>query len=426
MKAYPNQPILAVLHRGCLIVTWVLITAMAHAQETAPFSPVGDVFPIYQNEAHYHGDPHASLGLFGNFIVVWESRGSDGMNVHARLFDWDGEPYTDEFNVNAHEIGEQRNPRVANVQLEGVFAVVWESRDQAAEDSSLDIYMRLFSAVGEPLTGEILVNETVDSQQKEAEIDANVISETIVVVWQSHDPNTNDFDIFYRRFDAEGNPLGGETKVNTLGGNNYNARVSIKSAGRFVIVWENNDGDASDIYFRRFSSDGEPLDAVEQRINFAEDGNHNDPGIGLTLDDRFFVVWDSDYEGALNVYGQQFDPDGTPIAGNFKINDTPIGNNPEIASDLLGNFVVAWENPLPGADEIRVRSFDSDGNPEGPSVLVYSEEAHHGVPHIALDPLAISFVVVWERTHADGTTGVYGRLFEWGDPETMVRDAWLH
>jgi hypothetical protein len=91
---------------------------------------------------------------------------------------------------------------------------------------------------------------------------------SFVVVWQGFSALSDD-DVFARRFDSAGSPLGAEFRVN-----DYTPAfqagpvVAMASDGAFVVAWYGfrAQGNGSDVMGRRFSPSGEKL-AEEFQVN---------------------------------------------------------------------------------------------------------------------------------------------------------------
>ena len=98
-------------------------------------------------------------------------------------------------------------------------------------------------------------------------------------------------------------------------------------------------------------------------------------------------------------------------------------STPAVASDGLGNFVVAWQSGYYGISQdgngagVFARRFDNTGVPAGPEFQVNTYTTGQQLaPAVSSDPLG-NFVVVWQSgtygTGQDGSqAGVFGRLFD--------------
>lgn len=70
-------------------------------------------------------------------------------------------------------------------------------------------------------------------------------------------------EVYFRRYDADGNPYSGRQIIPTRSGNQYGPRIAIDVAGRFVIAWNEisarvSDG-RSDVYAQAFAATGAAL-----------------------------------------------------------------------------------------------------------------------------------------------------------------------
>src|SRR3546814_5210156 len=88
-----------------------------------------------------------------------------------------------------------------------------------------------------PRGGEFLVNVTTRNRQYAPRIAIDG-SGGFVVVWLSNSQEQLGLELYARRYDASGAPLGGEFRVDTTGRPAYSQfDVAMTGAGRFVIPW---------------------------------------------------------------------------------------------------------------------------------------------------------------------------------------------
>ncbi len=87
-----------------------------------------------------------------------------------------------------------------------------------------------------------------------------------VIVW--YDFRNANWDIYFQRYNDAGTALGVNTKVNddTGGASQEHPKISMDAAGNFVIVWDDNRNNNSDIYFQRYTSTGGAL-GVNTKVN---------------------------------------------------------------------------------------------------------------------------------------------------------------
>ena len=130
------------------------------------------------------------------------------------------------------------------------------------------------------------------------------------------------------------------------------------------------------------------------------------------------VVWESfGADGSGNgVYGRRFGPTGAAVGGEFRINTyTMFGqDDPAVAADGAGNFVVVWESA--GQDGTTISIFgqrlDGAGLPIGTEFQVNApSNGNQFKPAVAAG--AAGFVVVWHEADRDGSgTAVVGQRFD--------------
>jgi hypothetical protein len=209
---------------------------------------------------------------------------------------------------------------------DGSYAVVWTS---ANSDGDLDgVYYQRYDANGNAIGGETLVNTTTADIQRAPAI-AMDDAGNAVVVWQStNQDKANSKGIFAQRFDASGNMVGTEFQVNVdPNGDQTYADVAIDSSGNFVVVWELSGGATSGIYARMFDWTT-TVSTTDIKINTTDDQIQQLPKVALDPSGGFVVIWESDHEqflidgtlGNYDVYGQRVSSTGTLLGGEFKVN----------------------------------------------------------------------------------------------------------
>ena len=286
------------------------------------------------------------------------------------------------------------------VDHDGDFAVVWTSygQDDPADISGqgAGVYFRLFDRNNAPLAtapNEILVNTTVAGDQRNASVAMDADGD-FVVVWEAERQladGSTDWDIYGRRFNSAGTPLGGEFLVNTNTANDQaNAATAMDDFGNFVVVWATGGQDFS--YFNNVQA---------QLFNFRGDRVGSEFRVNLV------------------------DLPGSPATGGTEI-------NPAVAMDPVGNFVVTWDaitaqaNGVTVNSEVRALTFDRLGNLITPAEILITNPGGGGLEftrdarnsQVDMDDQG-NFVVVFESfADADalalaGTSyGIYGERLD--------------
>jgi hypothetical protein len=238
-----------------------------------------------------------------------------------------------------------------------------------------------------------------------------------VVVWTSIEQDGSGLGVFGQV------DQGGEFRVNTYT-TGYQAAPSVAIAenGNFVVVWASDqDGSESGVFGQRFTAAGAPL-GPEFRVNTYTTDNQQQPRVATDANGNFVVVWtseDQDGSGA-GVFGQRFFSSGAPVGPEFRANTYTTGfqYRPAVsAAANLDNFVVVWQDgttPGGGAPGRGVfgQRFVTVGVPLGPEFQVETyTTGFQGAPAIVVQP-AGSYVVVWHSDGQDGSDlGIFGQRY---------------
>ncbi len=97
---------------------------------TSDGNPSGDEFQVNTYTTSHQTQPSVAFDDGGGFVVVWESNGSSGdtdsMEIQGQRFVSDGTALGGEFHVNTYTTSNQGRPSVA-ADPDGDFVVVWHS-----------------------------------------------------------------------------------------------------------------------------------------------------------------------------------------------------------------------------------------------------------------------------------------------------------
>jgi len=376
-----NHPDVALAADGSFVVVWeasFLTQGIVVRRYASSGQPLGDELEISAGTSD--GGRHVAAGMAadGRFVVTWEDHtGESGpwqWRTYARLFDVSGNPVDSAFEVNSAPNCEQGRPDVA-MAADGRFVVVWQRECQPGSgDVNHNIYAQRFDSAGEPVGAELPVNTYTADIQRLSNVAVRADG-SFVVVWQSHLQDGEEFGIYGQRFGAGGNPQGGELPVNSYTTSwQTDAKVAAAADGRFVVVWESKfqEGEEYGVFGQRFDAGGNPQGG-EFQVNSYTDGGQQGPAVAMAPDGRFVVVWHSDdpLGGETVIFGQRFDASGTPQGGEFQINVRVDGGRggPAVAMADDGSFVVVWwgwQGDGPWMEsQVYVQRFDRSGNPLG-------------------------------------------------------------
>ncbi len=280
----------------------------------------------------------------GNFIVSWGSFpiGDEGRKgIFARRFNSFAEPIGAEFQVNTDTSAGREFQVSPNVDMagDGRFVISWM-------DIPAGPFVRIFDSFGVAVGPELsVIGESGDADapislsasgsfvialtefqspspnmvlaQRHGQ-DGGAMGEQIVVtdngelrsisgtedgrfvVAWNRDPSFQQDDVFVRRYDEAGVPLGDEILVNSFTtGMQGGGSVTLLEGGDFVVGWESGDydspqdGDYAGIVTRLFDADGEAR-GPEVLVNTYTTGWQVGARIAVAPNGRFMVVWNDD------------------------------------------------------------------------------------------------------------------------------------
>lgn len=268
-------------------------------------------------------DPAVAALPDGSAIITWSSYGEKGpgslWGVYARRLTAtgsatkaDNDNSVKQFLVTQYTGYNQRNPAVAAL-AGGNYVIAWVS-EQERRANSVDIYARIFSPDGAPVTDEIAVNS--ETNVCDAPAVAPLNDGGFTVVWAQRDGVvvTNGWDVWGRAFSASGSPEVGDFTINTyLYGDQYRPKIAAGPSGS-LVVWTSVGQDGSrEGVFGRFLAGGTQVSGPEFQVNTTYISQQLHPAVAWNGVDRFLVVWTS-FVGAsgFDLYGQAYVLNSSP------------------------------------------------------------------------------------------------------------------
>ena len=301
-------------------------------------------------------------GLADGGFVV----GWQGQEIAARRFDANGNAQGDEFVVNTTTESVQSFPVVDGLQGGG-FVIAWESREN---DQPNGIYAQRYDADGDKLESEFRVNAVDDNSQGQAAVTA-LADGGFIVSWHTFADDVVGGRIDLRRFDADGRALGGEYNVDAPEAT-FPSIASL-SNGDFVVVW----ADRFTISAQIFNVSGGALGSVFIVSEFSD--KHLDflPSVTALAAGGFVVSWKSSPttgEESADIFPRRFDGNGGAIGAAFRVGGTKAGEfeaGPQVAAIGGDGYVITWTAfDLDGdRDGVFARRYDADGNPLGKPIV---------------------------------------------------------
>jgi hypothetical protein len=154
----------------------------------------------------------------------------------------------------------------------------------------------------------------------------------------------------------------------------------------------------------------------EFRANTFTTGSQSTPGLATNIAGDFTVAWESPQDGSgTGIFAQRFAA-GVPIGPEFRVNTFTTGNQfaSAVASDITGNVMVVWTSELQDGSGLGIfgQTFSSNGVPSSAEFRVSSYGTGDQFGPAAAGDKSGAILVVWTSDGQDGSgQGVFAQRF---------------
>ncbi len=327
--------------------------------------------------------------------------------------------YIPDFKVNDDNLNSYQTSSSIGVDSAGNFVIVWNDvRNNPGNQSPYQVYCQRYSKYGQELGNNFKIGQDTSYGGN-----IQVLRDgRFIVLWASRYLNYSFNDIYFRRFDKNGNALSVITKINdtTIStGSGY--CLGSNSFGGFVACWAVfYSSSSTKLYFQRYDSSGVRLGTAK----IVNEGNSRveSPEIAINNDGSFVIVWQDDrlnnQYAKFDVFMQRYDASGIKVGNNVKVNDDTdtmtqqyIGN---VSTDRQGYTIVTWaDERLSPIDGIYYQLYDINGMAIGTNrrADITSEWFSTGLPKVSMREDRKYFIGWLDRSYA-GKEQYYGRRFD--------------
>jgi hypothetical protein len=330
-------------------------------------------------------------------------------------------PIGSEFRVNTHTSGEQRTftetPQSVAMDADGDFVVTWSSNGQ--DGSGWGVYAQRYNAAGQALGNEFRVN-TITSNSQQFSTVAMDADGDFVVTWSSNGQDGSGWGVYAQRYNAVGEAIGDQFRVNSYtSGSQEFSTVAMDADGDFVVTWSSNsqDGSGWGVYAQRYNAAGQAL-GNEFQVNSYTSGSQIYSKVAMDADGDFVVIWNSAGQdgSSYGVYAQRYSAAGEVLGGEFKVNTYTSSTQrfSSVAMDADGDFVVTWSSSGQDGSSwgVYAQRYSAAGEALGQEFRVNTLSSGSQLySTVAMDADG-DFVITWSSNAQDGSGyGVYAQRY---------------
>ncbi len=362
-----------------------------------------DVFRVNSTTEGAQENAKVAMDSAGNYVVIWESMpaitgetadelcGSDvcfnyvseenrlsgadgdGSGIFGQRFRADGVPLGPEFQVNSFtrdaivdtetlgdgdgvtyfELNGQDTPDVA-MNASGQFVVVWESDEQDGDRNG--IFAQRYNAAGQPVGGEFQVNTIATGEQDNPSV-AIRNDGSFVVAWEHEDES--DTVVHYRAFTAAGNPVSNDQVINA--NDTSEVHVAASSTGEVTIAWEDRgfnistpDPNAQLISFQRLNSSSALVGTQGSVVAMGEAYSFD---LAYLANGQLVFGWEFDGSAYFNLYNSS---NAALLSPAQKASTDSDGNvsGVSVSSNGSDRFALSWDsNALTPDNSVYARAY---------------------------------------------------------------------
>jgi hypothetical protein len=277
-----DLPIVDTDAQGNFVVTWAsgmeINTSDIYARYyDSSGQPVGEEFRVNTYLPNAQVRPHVAMNDNGDFVIVWQSDEQDGSErgVYGQRYASDCTPVGEEFQINTFTFEAQQGTH-ATMFPSGGFAVTWSSYMQ--DGSNWGVYAQIFDNQGNPVGEEFQVNTSTENSQAVYSICSDDEG-NFLITWAHYGDHDEGYpDVFARHFTSTGIPIGDEFLISdTWKKGQSDPHASCNDAGDFAFCWDSKQAEGEENSWRDiFAKTSSAISIKPRAIVFTDETGDED------------------------------------------------------------------------------------------------------------------------------------------------------
>jgi hypothetical protein len=291
-------------------------------------------------------DPSIDMDDAGNFLVAFQFVNNFWGKIYFQKYNSAGVRLTQPIAGNDSLSTYSQSLPVIKYSSDGAIVLAWDQ--QIGDFGQRFIQFRRFAGSATPLNR--MQTAGVDSA-KVNNSNPTMALDAIgnpVLAWQAQNPQNYRYTVYLQKFTPAGVSLWTRRKVVVGDWDQIQPIIAINNKGMLGVIWVDKRPGSwyGDIFGRIYDAQGNPL-AAEFKLNDDTGGAiQADPTLAVDADGNFLAAWSDLRNNDYDIYGQRFNAQGSLSGDNFRIDTEPNKNyqrNPAIT--IAGNaLITCWED----------------------------------------------------------------------------------
>jgi len=348
-----------------------------------------------------------------NIFIVWEDGMSGGWEIYLTkldnngnlLWDADSNDPSDHIKMLSETSSvESRYPDVA-VDSSGNVHVVWREDVDSTEGGSYEIYYKKFDTDGNVLIGDTRLTDGDDSIHPALDVDSDGY---VHVAWQDY--LVDAYEIYYTHFNTDGafvSDVGPIEALSPEGADSSKPDIILDNDYVHVVWQDRLDGDY-DIYYTKLDINGDliwdidPNDPTDHiRAITTDSAQSQKPAVAIDSDNRVHLTWQSSGE----ILYKKIDEEGLTLVETAANTQAAASEDPTIALSSASSVHIAWSDYMNGQTEIYYSKVSSTGELLVEDERLTDATSYSSRPSMAIDSQG-SVHITWDDRR-DGNFEIY-------------------